>query len=128
MALRYYLDEGVSYPLAGALRAVGYDAESVKDRSAFGWSDARQLSIAVDLGRTLITHNSKDYRLVHETLALWSRRWGVVGKTWHRGILIFPHLSVPELVPLVEGFANEWDDIDNRLFEWDRRRGWYEPV
>ncbi|MGH2559930.1 MAG: DUF5615 family PIN-like protein [Thermomicrobiales bacterium] len=128
MALRYYLDEDMAYPLTIALRTIGFDAEAVKDHAAFRWSDAHQLSLAVDLERTVITHNSKDFRIMHETLALWSRRWDVIGATRHRGILVLPQLLVPELVPLIEDFASGWDDIDNRLFEWDRRRGWREPV
>lgn len=128
MALAFYLDEDVPHELAGALRAIAYEANSVKELGALGLTDARQLLKAVDLGRTVITYNSKDFKLLHETLSLWSNRWRITADAWHHGILILPHLPVSELVPIINEFASQWFNIENRLFVWDRRSGWQEIV
>jgi hypothetical protein len=121
-----YLDEDVSYSLVEGMVQVGYDMDSVKDAGNFGLTDARQLDWAVDRGRTIITHNLKDFRLLHEALSLWARRWGTPDVLRHYGIIVVPHLPVPELVRIVDEFARPLDTIDNRMFVYDRQRGWSE--
>jgi Domain of unknown function (DUF5615) len=120
------LDEDVSYDLVGNLRDVGYVMNSVKDSGNFGLTDARRLLWAVEHGRTMITHNRKDFRLLHEALSLWASRWGAADVLHHHGILVLPHLPVPERVRLIDEFARERDNIDNRLFVFDRQHGWQE--
>jgi hypothetical protein len=124
----HYLDEDVSYDVVGGLRDVGYDLDSVKDAGNFGLTDARQLLWAVDRGRTVITHNRKDFRLLHEALALWATRWRTPNALRHHGILVVPHLPVLELVRMIDAFARRRDTIDNRLFLYDRQRGWSEDL
>jgi hypothetical protein len=128
MIERHYLDEDVSYDLTGGLRDAGYDMDSVKDAGNFGLTDARQLLWAVEHGRTVITHNRKDFRLLHEALKLWAIRWGSPGALRHHGVLVVPHLPVPQLARLIDEFVRNRDNIDNRLFIWDRQRGWSEDL
>jgi hypothetical protein len=110
----HYLDEDVSYDLSGDLRDAGYNMDSVKNAGNFRLTDARQLLWAVEHGRTVITHNRKDFRLLHETLLLWAIRWGTPDVLRHHGILVVPHLPVPELAQLIDEFARNRDSIDNR--------------
>jgi hypothetical protein len=105
---------------------VGYDMDSVKVTGNFGLTDARQLLWAVEHDRTIITHNLKDFRLLHEAISLWAIRWGTPNVLRHHGILVVPHLPVPELASLIDQFVRPLDKIDNRMFILDRQRGWYE--
>lgn len=61
-----YVDEDVSERLLAPLEARGHRPTSVGRLGHKGLSDARQLLIAADSGHLLVTHNAKDYRLLHE--------------------------------------------------------------
>jgi hypothetical protein len=122
----HYLDEDVSHSLVGCMVQAGYDMDSVKDAGNLGLTDARQLAWAVDRGRTIITHNVKDFRLLHEALLLWARRWDRPTVLRHRGIIVVPHSPVPDLVRIIDEFARPLEAIDNRMFIYDRHCGWSE--
>lgn len=126
MAFTYYTDEDLQYDLSGAFRRAGYDAESVKDRRTFGWTDARQLFLAVELGHTMITSNKKDFILLHEALRLWHGRWEVSTPLRHHGIIIVPHWDVADIVRLVLDFTENRDSLENECFLYDEYRGWKE--
>lgn len=128
MLEHHYLDEDVSHDLVDGLVEAGYDMDSVKDAGTFGLTDARQLAWAVDHGRTIITHNLKDFRLLHEALSLWAHRWGTPNVLRHHGILVVPHLPTPDLVRILDEFVRPLDTIDNRMFIYDRHRGWSEHL
>jgi hypothetical protein len=128
MAITYYTDEDLQYDLGAAFRLEGHDADTVKDHRTFGWSDARQLFLAVDLGRTIITSNKKDVILLHEALTLWHRRWQVSTPLRHHGIIIMPPMDIAEIVRVVLDFAAERESLDNQCLLWDRRKGWQEIV
>jgi hypothetical protein len=106
----------------------GHDAETVKDHRTFGWSDARQLFLAVDLGRAMVTSNKKDFILLHEALTLWHRRWAVSTPLRHHGIIIVPPMDIADIVRIVIEFAANRDTLDNQCFLWDQRRSWKEIV
>lgn len=59
--VRLLLDEDVRPGLAVALQNVGYDALSVHDIGRCGLSDEAQLAWAVSQGRTIFTHNIRDF-------------------------------------------------------------------
>jgi hypothetical protein len=128
VAITYYTDEDLQYDLGAAFRSEGNDAETVKDHRTFGWSDARQLFLAVDLGRTMITSNKKDFILLHEALALWHRRWAVSQPLRHHGIIIVPPMDIADIVSIVIDFTAGRNSLDNQCFLYDKRTGWKEIV
>lgn len=128
MALRLYTDEDVHGDLASALRSLGHDADSCAELGALRLTDPRQLAQAVDLGRAIITSNRLDFRMLHETLIIWHERWHVATPLRHHGILIVPHISLTDLITIVDEFANAHTAVDNRLFLWAEQRGWHEPL
>jgi hypothetical protein len=67
-------------------------------------------------------------RLLHETLEIWHKRWRVAEPLRHHGILIVPHISLPDLISIVDEFANAHSMVDNQLFLWSEQQGWHEPL
>ena len=80
MRPRLYLDEDVTPDLAPLLRDRGYDAISVHEVGADGFTDGEQLERATGEGRVLLTYNYRDFLLVSEE---WSR----AGRS-HAGVVI----------------------------------------
>jgi hypothetical protein len=131
------LDEGVSHPLAGLLRSDGYDADSAKELGRLGLTDVQVLVQAVLSGQTIVTHNKSDFRMLHEAWITWRRRWTAevvqasglpIVLSGHAGILIVPQVPNHDLARLIEPFADANDSIPDRLFAWDRAKGWHELI
>ena len=130
--MRIALDEGVSHPLASLLRSHGYSATEL---GRLGLTDVQVLVQAVLGGQTVVTHNRKDFRLLHEAWITWRGRWAAevaravgtpVGLSSHAGILIVPQLPNHDLARIIEAFADANDSIPDRLFAWSAAQGWYE--
>ena len=64
--IKLYLDEDVRPLLAKILRNRGYDVTSCVERKHFGFSDEKQLNIASKNKRAILTHNIKDFVLLHK--------------------------------------------------------------
>jgi hypothetical protein len=98
-------------------------------------SDAQVLLRAAEARQTLVTHNSRDFRALHEAWVTWRRRWAreveettgiAVLLTQHAGILMTPHLPSHDLARIHEDFADSAGSRDDRLFAWSPARGWQE--
>ena len=133
--MRIALDEGVSHPLASLLRSHGYDADSAAELARLGLTDVQVLVQAALDGQTLVTHNRKDFRMLHEAWLTWRNRWtaevvqatGVpIALSGHAGILIVPQLPNHNLARIVETFADANDSIPDSLFAWSSGKGWHE--
>ena len=133
---RFALDEDVSHPLAGLLRSLGYDADSAKELGRLGLGDGLVLLAATDQRQTLITHNSKDFRLLHEAWFAWRRRWegeaaraigSPVALSGHAGILIVPQVSNAELAAILAPLADSGQAFADRLLSWTARDQWHVP-
>ncbi len=64
--VRLALDENVPHRLASQLRSLGYDADSATEFDRLGLRGPRVLVAAPDAGQTLVTHNLKDFAMLHE--------------------------------------------------------------
>ncbi len=133
--LRFALDENVRHDLAGLLRSRGWDIDSAKELGRLRLTDTHVLLRAAEAGQTLVTHNDKDFRLLHEAWLTWRERWenevarltGVhLPLSRHAGILIVPPLPIHDLARILEPFDDTSDSLDDRLFAWNRSRGWHE--
>lgn len=131
------LDEGVPHLLAGLLRSEGYNADSAKELGRLGLTDPQDLLRAAENGQTLATYDSKDFRALHEAWVTWRRRWeaeaarslGVpLELSRHGGVLIVPHRPNRELADILRALIDTIDAIEDRLFAWDRDRGWHEII
>jgi hypothetical protein len=121
--------------LAEALRALGHDALATEEIGAKGTPDHLQLIEARERGRRFVTHNNRDFRLLHRAWRDWPNRWGVAGVPSHPGILILAQddgaggkLGSARLASLVDGFATDANHgrLDGRAFGWSRLTGWRE--
>jgi hypothetical protein len=133
--VRIALDEGVSHPLASLLRSHGYDADSATELGRLGLTDVQVLVQAVLHGQVRVTHNKKDFRMLHEAWITWRRRWtaevvqaiGVqVTLSGHAGILLVPQLPNLNLARIIEPFADANASLPDRLFAWNAAKGWHE--
>ncbi|MFN8591767.1 MAG: DUF5615 family PIN-like protein [Thermomicrobiales bacterium] len=136
-AVAFVLDENVTHRLASLLRSYGWSADSAKELGRLGLSDVQALLSAADDGRTFITHNSRDFRALHEAWVTWRQRWlteaerqtGVpVGLSRHGGILIVPPLPIYDLAGIIMDFATATDPPADRLFAWSAARNWQEWI
>ncbi len=119
----FYTDEDVGVRVAEFLRARGYDAISARNANRLEESDADQLRYAARQGWTVITHNAKHFRRLHE-------EWGATGQA-HAGILTLDRPPKPRL-PTPEEFAARIADLlatpdlvlANALWRWRGNNQW----
>ena len=132
---RIVLDEDVSHRLAGFLRSQGWDIDSAKELGRIRLTDVQVLLRAAEDGRTLVTHNVKDFRTLHEAWVRWRGRWAAevvqltgspVRLSQHAGILIAPHLPDRDLALILEEFTEADEPMVDRLFSWLPVSGWQE--
>jgi hypothetical protein len=66
---RFYADEDFPGPVIAALRALGHDVLTAWDdgRAGTGVPDSAVLARAVQLGRTVLTKNRKDFYRLHRS-------------------------------------------------------------
>jgi hypothetical protein len=74
---RFYFDEDISFQVIDLLRAVGHDVETVDDSELREAKDHEQLLHAFQSDRLFVTHNSKDFVLLHHAWTRWSAAWNV---------------------------------------------------
>lgn len=123
-----YLDHNISKRLADLLRDAAYRVVTTPEVGMDDAGDERQLLLAAARGWVFITHNIKDYYLVHDAWLLWSDAWGV--SPVHAGILIIP--DAPAGLPMlreIDAFLAQGLPLRNELYEWKldggfRRRPW----
>ena len=84
------LDEDVRVLLAEILRQRGYDVVHVLEVGRGGKSDPEQLLSAVSQKRVILSHNIRDYRLLHQQ----SQEAG----EQHSGIIVSDQLPLRELL------------------------------
>lgn len=124
----FYLDEPVSDSQAIPLRRRGHDVITTTQASNKGQSDVQQLLFATKTGRILITHDLRDYPMLHEAWHELAREWGVTVRTLHPGILILPPTSRLDIVQAareMDAFVRR-EEIANRLVVWKVPAGWVE--
>jgi hypothetical protein len=125
--MRFALDEDVSHPLANLLRAHGYDVDSATELNRLGLTDVQVLIHAADARQTLITHNNRDFRALHEAWVSWRRRWAIeavqatgfdVALSGHAGIIIVPQFPNRDLARIIGLVIDSVDELDDRLVSW----------
>ena len=84
-----YTDNDVPLRVAPLLRARGHGVTPTRDLGRSAALDDDQLLLAAQRGWTLVTHNRKDYELLHDAWRRWFSAFAVAAT--HAGILILPH-------------------------------------
>lgn len=133
--VRVALDENVSHHLARYLRSLGHDADSAVELGRLGFHDPRVPLAAVDSGQTLVTHNLKDFTLLHQTWNLlrdrWTRETEVltghrVSFSGHFGILVLPHGAFEAAAGAMVVILDSGVPLAERLLRWSPNSGWHD--
>jgi predicted nuclease of predicted toxin-antitoxin system len=109
MRIKAYVDEDVPLSFAEALRNRGVDCVTTQEAGNKGLSDAEQLAFTAGENRTVVTHNRKDFILLHNEYAR-------SGKA-HAGIVVADQLPVGLTLKrfMKLWFAKTTTDMANRL-------------
>ena len=105
-----YLDEDVSVVLGAILSARGFNVLTVRDAKQLGQTDIKQLNIATEGNRILLTHNRVDFEQLHlECLK---------GGSTHAGIVIARRRLPAELAARIGRLFTRLppQDFTNQLF------------
>ncbi len=97
---RFHLDHNVSHEVAEILQLRGHDVLTAWDLGLITADDDVHLSTAADDTRILVTHNKKDFLLLHKAWRRWPLVWVVAvtraggnvppGALTHAGVVIIP--------------------------------------
>ena len=114
-----YFDHDVSGYTERLLRHSGYDVVTASEAGLANAGDGLQLATAANAHRVLVSHNAKEYRLLHDAWLLWTDLWGIV--TSHAGILIIPQPPKwphARAAAEITAFFDSSPAIENELYEW----------
>ena len=121
---RFYLGHDVSLGLSSLLRAAGHDSRIAQEAGLARASDEVHLLFAAQQDRVLLTHNRKDYVLLHDAWRHWPSAWGVLAPP-HAGILVLDHRPERELAVAIDAFLAAVSlPPANALYWWRYRYGW----
>jgi hypothetical protein len=92
----FYLDNDVSREVGTYLREHHHYVTHTRDQQQTRAHDEVQLLTALDLQALLVTHNYKDFAMLHRAWELWRVRWNI--EEFHPCILVLPHGPSERLV------------------------------
>ncbi|MBI4494498.1 MAG: DUF5615 family PIN-like protein [Chloroflexi bacterium] len=119
----FYLDHDVSVHLAPALAVLGHTIRMARSLGLERAGDQQHLLVAAGQGWILVSHNRKDFRLLHAAWRDWSQAWGV--HPIHAGILIIPHGSPADSARLLHEFVlAHTPPLSNELYSFQTSTGW----
>ena len=119
----FYLDHNVARELGYFLRREGHSARTVQQLGLVRAGDEIHLSLAAQSGWTLITHNARDFTLLHAAWLRWSRDWNVEAE--HAGILVLaPPVSPRRAMEEVLALAASEEGLRGALWIWREQSGW----
>lgn len=116
MACCIYADHDVTQPLVRYLQDQGFDILTTKAATLRENRDCDQLLAARNMNRVLLTHNEKDFILLHHAWSLWSDAWSVGIR--HAGIVIVPQSAALNLRREVADMFRDNPPHDGDLFMW----------
>lgn len=117
-----YLDNDVAVLTATLLQTRGHTTWTARDKALRAAGDEVQLLTAAQQQWVLLTHNRKDFVLLHNAWHAWSTAWGVAPH--HSGILIVPQWHAAQIAQQVDTFLVFGVPLVNTLYEWRAGRGW----
>jgi hypothetical protein len=125
----FYLDSDVSMRLAPLLRAAGHDVTTAEDQGRRRATDDEQLLIAAQQRRILLTHNRKDFVLLHDAWRRWPAAFAI-SLPPHPGILVLDQRLEPELAtPVTDLLARTPPALlANTLLWWRFPGEWHQQT
>jgi Domain of unknown function (DUF5615) len=121
----FYLDHDTPLEMARLLRLDGHDVIAARDADLERAGDQLHLLLATKMNRVLVTHNGKDFLLLHEAWLLWTQSWQVGVE--HVAVLVIPQPPIwsparaaREVADLVQSGVAQ----TNQLYAWQPSLGW----
>lgn len=120
-----HLDNDVAAELQVLLQRNGHDVTAAEPAGLAYAGDEEQLLFAAQNHRILVTHNTKDFVLLHRAWLRWTRAWEIPDQ--HSGILVIAQVKPRErsiLAQAVMSLLSANSSRPNELWQWTFRRGW----
>jgi hypothetical protein len=109
-----YFDEDVSHKLGSLLRSAGHTVYTTHQHGRVETSDGNQLLFAGTNTWTLITHNRRDFELLHDAWLRWTSSWNL--SSTHHGILIISQLvTLEDNATAIDTILSAHPNLDNQL-------------
>ncbi|MBI3976674.1 MAG: DUF5615 family PIN-like protein [Chloroflexi bacterium] len=119
----FYVDHNVAREIAVRLQLAGHQARTAQDQGLERAGDDEPLFTAAQWGWILLTHNARDFHLLHDAWRRWSHGWQVSAR--HAGILILlPPISPMQAVETIAALLQSGQPLPNELHTWRPRQGW----
>jgi len=117
---RFHLDNDVSDALGNGLLRRGHDILHTRHHGQARATDPQQLLTSVALNRILVTHNARDFLLIHHAWRLWPRAYDV---SWphHSGILAIPQpprLAIERAGEDIDRIGQAGQSLADELYRW----------
>jgi hypothetical protein len=126
-----YFDADIKPAFRHLLRPFGHDVLTTQDLHQIHATDAEQLVTATQLGRTLVTHNGKDFRTLCRAWPIWRRTWGL-DPADQAGVIATPQqtlLPYDQAANQIERLLDRQRDLRNQVWFFDLRVGdWVRQV
>jgi hypothetical protein len=120
-----YLDEDIPIEVASLLTSAGHPTRTTVAVGRVGRWDAEQLLYATEQGWTIVTHNRRDFRALHEGWLTWSPQWREPHP--HGGILSLDkgnRLAASDYAAaILTLLSTDGLTLENHTFEWFTRNG-----
>ncbi|HZQ36677.1 MAG TPA: DUF5615 family PIN-like protein [Dehalococcoidia bacterium] len=119
----FLLDHNVDQALSRLLVRASHTAATARLVGLARAGDDELLLRAATHGQTLVTHNIRDFELLHDAWRRWTGAWNVHRQ--HAGILILPQpLTAETSAGLLASFLALNLPIENELYRWRTATGW----
>ncbi|MHB8578061.1 MAG: DUF5615 family PIN-like protein [Dehalococcoidia bacterium] len=115
-----YFDHNVSRHLAAPLIAAGLAVLTARDAGRDYADDDEHLLFATSERRVLISHNARDFTLLHGAWHRWSRAWGV--REEHAGIVLLPQPRSLDYASVLISLLDSNALFSNTLYCWKSGR------
>ena len=122
----FYFDHGTADDVAAHLETEGHDVLTTLRHGRIRAPDDEQLLTAFQLGRILVTHNARDFVLVHHAWRLWPTALGI-GWPAHPGILVIPQppaITIARAADEIDKSVRSGRRIANELYHLAVPGGW----
>ena len=121
----FHLDNDVSLLLASLLQDAGHCVTTARHLGLAAATDDAQLVAAVQSGRLLVTHNRRDFTLLHDAWRTWPAAFGLTLPA-HPGILALEHAPPASLFQAIDQLLTSASSssLVGEMLWWRVRDAW----
>lgn len=117
----FYLEDGMAHAIATEIQGIGHQAITADAAGRKGAPDEAHLWFATQRQWVLLTHNARDFRMLHRAWFLW----GVSQP--HVGILVLEQLPTglaPQAAQAIQQLLQLQPVPAGQCWDWDQAHGW----